>query len=161
MLFVFFICIVETDYLYVVLSVGLSQVTSFWTLRCPISGLMSVSSLRGSPLWALTFTLVVGTPCSIRFVGSDSWLERILWWHSHILGGVCHGRCFHAMTRGFEIRVLDDANMWPPGVAYWCRVWILCRGPWGCSWPHVRPVIDSDLWIDIIIRKKLILLTWN
>ena len=29
---------------------------------------------------------------------------------SHILLGVCHGRCVRAMTRGLEIRVLEGVN---------------------------------------------------
>ena len=50
-----------------VLLVGLSKVTSFCSLRHPISALMSASSLSGSPLWALTFTSRVAAPAWTLF----------------------------------------------------------------------------------------------
>ena len=31
---------------------------------------------------------------------------------SHILLGTCHGRSVRAMTRGFEMLVLEDTNTW-------------------------------------------------
>ncbi len=51
-----------TVHWYTVLLVGLSHMTSFCSLRRPISALISASSLSGSPLWALTFTNKVAAP---------------------------------------------------------------------------------------------------
>ena len=51
-----------TDHFYMVLLVELSKVTSFCSLRRPISALMSASSLSWSPLWTLTFTSRVDAP---------------------------------------------------------------------------------------------------
>ena len=57
---------------------------------------------------------------------------------SHILVGVHHGCCFRVVTRGLEMRVLDDVNVWSfagsgcgsfsRGPLDWIRGWGLAYG---------------------------------
>jgi hypothetical protein len=56
---------------YTVLLVGLSHVTSFCSLRRPISALISASSLSVPPPWAFTFTSKVEAPASTLFCSSS------------------------------------------------------------------------------------------
>ena len=47
-----------------------------------------------------------------RFVKDDPWWVRISDDVSHILVGVCHGRCVRASEGGLEMSVLEDVNTW-------------------------------------------------
>ena len=55
----------------------------------------------------------LGSVTLSRFVGCDSRCGDLdpRMTFSHFLGGTRHGRCSRVMTRGLEMRVLDDVNV--------------------------------------------------